>query len=116
MLAKVVNFPGRRANTNAAIELTNTISMTETTVRIVELMNALITTPSFVPSTVFIFFQRRNFSPNWKLNWNDSLEFFVAVRNINIKGAAKMKSPTGIATKSNQYLRRIFFMPASPSY
>jgi hypothetical protein len=116
MLAKVVNFPGRRANTNAAIELTKTTSVTETTVRIVELMNALITTPSLVSSTVFTFCQSRNFSGILTLNWYDSLEFLEAVRNIRIKGAAKTKSPTGTATKSIQFLRRNFFMLASPSY
>jgi hypothetical protein len=82
----------------------------------VELINALITTPSLVPSTVFIFSQRRNFSGISKLNWNASLEVFEAVRNIKIKGAAKTKSPIGIARKSIQYLCKNFFMLASPSY
>jgi hypothetical protein len=44
------------------------------------------------------------------------LEFLEAVRNIRIKGAAKTKTPVGTATKSNQYLRRNFFMPVAPSY
>jgi hypothetical protein len=48
IFAIVVNFPGRLENTNAAIELTITIKITETTVRIVEFMNALMTIPSFV--------------------------------------------------------------------
>ena len=48
MFAKVVSFPGRRAKIKAAIEQTNTTKITDTNVRIVELMNARITIPSFV--------------------------------------------------------------------
>ena len=115
MFAAVVSFPGRRAKMNAAIELTKTIRTTETTVRIVELIKALMTIPSLVPSTVLMLSQRRNFSPKVKLNWKDSLEFFDAVKKIRMNGATKTKSPIGMATKSIQYLRKNFFMTASPS-